>query len=150
MFTQVRTASTLFAGRLTSQQADFDVAQSQQSLVLPFAYLIHQQLDTVLSLLESLTVPSGAAQPARPALEVLLSAWCDYAADFQGFWNQKVSSVALSQLYTAAATRETLQHVQVKGDMVVNEANANRIMTRARARASASLLPLLSRANAPC
>ncbi|GAA5921433.1 hypothetical protein JCM3775_003046 [Rhodotorula graminis] len=121
-----------FVTRLATAQT----AMFTQSLVLPFAYLIHQQLENVLSLLESLTVPSGAGQPGRPALEVLLSAWCDYAGDFQGFWNQKVSSVALSQLYAASAARETLQHVQVKGDLVVTEANANRIMTRSRARAN--------------
>ncbi|KPV76594.1 uncharacterized protein RHOBADRAFT_52581 [Rhodotorula graminis WP1] len=121
-----------FVTRLATAQT----AMFTQSLVLPFAYLIHQQLENVLSLLESLAVPSGAGQPGRPALEVLLSAWCDYAGDFQGFWNQKVSSVALSQLYAASAARETLQHVQVKGDLVVTEANANRIMTRSRARAN--------------
>ncbi|BGP38381.1 hypothetical protein JCM10449v2_002313 [Rhodotorula kratochvilovae] len=121
-----------FVTRLATAQT----AMFTQSLVLPFAYLISQQLDTVLTLLESLTVPSGAGQPARSAIEVLLSAWCEYAGDFQGYWNQKVSSVALSQLYGAAATRASLQQVQVKGDMIVTGANADRIMTRARARAN--------------
>lgn len=107
-----------------------------QSLVLPFAYLVHQQLETVLSLLENLTIPGP---PPRSALEVLLTSWCEFAGDFQGYWNQKVSAVGLAHLYAAAASKAALQQVQVKGDMVITEANRDKIMTRARARASASV-----------
>lgn len=105
---------------------------------MPFAYLLHQQPDTVLSLLENLTVPGPTGQPPQPALAVLLSHWCDYANDFQGYWNQKVFSVAMAQLYSLAAERPALQQVQVKGDLLLTEANTNKIMTRARARASES------------
>lgn len=107
-----------------------------QSLLLPFAYLLQQQSDTVLTLLENSTVPGRPGQAPRPALEVLLSQWCDFANDFQGFWNQKVFSVAMAQLYSLAAQRASLQQVQVKGDLLLTAANSNRIMTRARARAS--------------
>ncbi|BGP06448.1 hypothetical protein JCM10049v2_002270 [Rhodotorula toruloides] len=113
--------------------ATAETAMFTQSLVLPFAYLVHQQLDTVLSLLENLTIPGP---PPRPALEVLLTSWCDFAGDFQGYWNQKVSAVGLAHLYAAAASRAGLQQVQVKGDMVITEANRDKIMTRARARAN--------------
>lgn len=105
---------------------------------MPFAYLLHQQPDTVLSLLENLTVPGPTGQPPQSALAVLLSRWCDYANDFQGYWNQKVFSVAMAQLYSLAAERPALQQVQVKGDLLLTEANTNKIMTRARARASES------------
>lgn len=98
---------------------------------------MHQQPETVLSLLENLTIPGPTGQPAQPALAVLLSHWCDYANDFQGYWNQKVFSVAMAQLYSLAAERPALQQVQVKGDLLLTEANTNKIMTRARARASA-------------
>ncbi|GAA5867303.1 hypothetical protein JCM1840_005019 [Sporobolomyces johnsonii] len=125
-----------FVTRLATAQT----AMFTQSMVLPFAYLIHQQLDTVLSLLENLTVPTGADSAPRPALEVLLSAWCDYANDFQGFWNQKVSTVALSQLY-AASSRPSLQQIQVKGDLLLTAANSNKIMTRARARQNPDQFP---------
>ncbi|GAA6037267.1 hypothetical protein JCM8097_008653 [Rhodosporidiobolus ruineniae] len=126
-----------FVIRLATAQT----AMFSQSLILPFAYLIHSQLDTVLSLLENLTVPGGAGEAPRPALEVLLSNWCDNSTDFQGFWNQKVSSVALSQLYAAASTRPSLQQVQVKGDLLLTDANKNKIMTRARAKANPDQFP---------
>ncbi|BGP14490.1 hypothetical protein JCM10213v2_002439 [Rhodosporidiobolus nylandii] len=126
-----------FVTRLATAQT----AMFSQSLILPFAYLISQQLDTVLSLLEGLTVPSGPDSAPRAALEVLLSNWCDNSPDFQGSWNQKVSSVALSQLYAAAPARATLQQVQVKGDLLLTSENANTIMTRSRARANPDQFP---------
>ncbi|GAA6011372.1 hypothetical protein JCM10207_008317 [Rhodosporidiobolus poonsookiae] len=126
-----------FVTRLATAQT----AMFSQSLILPFAYLIHQQLDNVLSLLESLTVPAGADSPPRAALEVLLSTWCEFSPDFQGYWNQKVSSVALSQLYAAAPSRASLQQVQVKGDLLLTAANKDKIMTRARARANPDQFP---------
>ncbi|GAA5887335.1 hypothetical protein JCM6882_002496 [Rhodosporidiobolus microsporus] len=121
-----------FVTRLATAQT----AMFSQSLILPFAYLIHQQLDTVVSLLEGLTVSGATGEAPRQALEVLLTAWCESAPDFQGYWNQKVSSVALSQLYAAAASRPSLQQVQVKGDLLITDANKNKIMTRARAKAN--------------
>jgi importin-9 len=56
-----------------------------QSLVLPFAYLIHTQLDTVISLVESIQVND------RSALEVLLSAWTSCHPTIQGYWNTRIS-----------------------------------------------------------
>lgn len=108
--------------------------------MLPFAYLLSQQSGTVLSLLENLTVPGRSGRPPQPALQVLLSHWCDFAGDFQGYWNQKVFSVALAELYSLAAQRASLQQVQVKGDLLLTAANTSKIMTRARARASACFL----------
>lgn len=61
-----------------------------QSLILPFAYLIQTQADTVLSLLEPMEVSASHSSPARPAVEVLLSTWCDTVDVFQGYWNLKV------------------------------------------------------------
>jgi len=61
-----------------------------QSLILPFAYLVHTQLDTVISLLEGITVPAQGSTPVQPALHILLSSWCDNVDVFQGFWNLKV------------------------------------------------------------
>ncbi|GAA5946175.1 hypothetical protein JCM3765_000143 [Sporobolomyces pararoseus] len=126
-----------FVTRLATAQT----AMFTQSMVLPFAYVIEQQLETALDLLESIAVPPttpGAAP--RPALEVLLSAWCDYANDFQGFWNQKLSTLALSKLY-AASSRPSLQQLQVKGDLLITAENKNKIMTRARARQNPDQFP---------
>ncbi|GAA5841531.1 hypothetical protein JCM3766R1_003978 [Sporobolomyces carnicolor] len=126
-----------FVTRLATAQT----AMFTQSMVLPFAYVIEQQLDTALNLLESIVVPPATANEApQPALQVLLSAWCDYANDFQGFWNQKLSTIALSKLY-AASSRPSLQQLQVKGDLLITAENKNKIMTRARARQNPDQFP---------
>jgi hypothetical protein len=130
-------------------------------LILPFAYLVHQQLDTVVTLLEGIVVPGQGSAPARAGLEVLLTSWCDNVDVFQGYWNLKVryvesavpgrlrgeslislclfSSVALTQLFLSQ--RPSLGQIQVKGELLLTAANSNAIMTRARAKNSASTEP---------
>jgi len=50
-----------------------------QSLVVPFCFLIHNQRDTVLSLLESTDVQG------RSGLDILIHTWCENAETFQGY-----------------------------------------------------------------
>nr|KAK4053501.1 hypothetical protein OIV83_001668 [Microbotryomycetes sp. JL201] len=97
-----------------------------QSLILPFAYLAREQLDTVLSLLESIEVQG------RAALDILLTSWCETAPVLQGFWNIKVSTVALSRMFESA--RPSLAEISVKGDLLLTAKNSNTIMTRSKAR----------------
>lgn len=85
-----------------------------QSLVIPFAFLIHNQRDTVVSLLES-TNAQG-----RSGLDILINTWCENAETFQGYWPTRISNLALSQLY--AAERPSLRDLIVKGDIIVNPA----------------------------
>lgn len=85
-----------------------------QSLVIPFAFLIHNQRDTILSLLESTQVQG------RLGLDILIQTWCENAETFQGYWPTRISNLALSQLY--AAERPRLQNLMVKGDIIVNPA----------------------------
>lgn len=61
-------------------------------MILPFAYLLHQHADTVLDLLESFHVTCCSGQ-SQPALQVVLSTWCENAETFQGYWNIRVRSV---------------------------------------------------------
>ncbi|EMD32596.1 hypothetical protein CERSUDRAFT_161550 [Gelatoporia subvermispora B] len=96
-----------------------------QSLVIPFAFLIHNgQRDTVLSLLESTNVDG------RSGLDILINTWCENAETFQGFWAIRISTLALSALY--ASERPSLQSVTVKGDMIVKPETKNVIMTRSK------------------
>ncbi|KAI0964512.1 hypothetical protein AcW1_001317 [Taiwanofungus camphoratus] len=95
-----------------------------QSLVIPFAFLIHNQRDVVLSLLESTLVDN------RSALDILIQTWCENAETFQGFWAIRVSHLALCSLY--ASERPSLQNLMVKGDLIVKEETKNVIMTRSR------------------
>ena len=88
-----------------------------QSLIIPFAFLIHNQRDTVLDLLE------GQSVDDTPALEILIRTWCENAETFQGFWAPRISTLALCSLF--ASERPSLHNVIVKGDLVVKPETKN-------------------------
>ncbi|KAF8913175.1 armadillo-type protein [Gymnopilus junonius] len=96
-----------------------------QSLVIPFAFLINNQRDTVLSLLETIDIEG------RSGLDILIQTWCENAEVFQGFWPSRVSTLALTQLF-AAEQCQSLQSLTVKGDMIIKPETKNVIMTRSR------------------
>ncbi|KAF9235123.1 ARM repeat-containing protein [Melanogaster broomeanus] len=104
---------------LTAKTATF-----LQSLIIPFVFLMHNQADTVLGMLES-TIVQG-----RTALDVLIQTWCENAETFQGFWPTRISTLTLSQLY--ASGRPSLQNLMVKGDIIIKPETRNVIMTRSR------------------
>jgi hypothetical protein len=83
----------------------------QQSLVIPFTFLINNQRDTVLALLESMNVQG------RSGLDILIQTWCENAETFQGFWPSRISTMALCQLFVSE--RPSLQNLMVKGDIIV-------------------------------
>jgi hypothetical protein len=105
-FLQVRIVTLLYHATIAHEPL--------QSLVIPFAFLIHNQRDTVLSLLESTDIQG------RSGLDILIHTWCENAETFQGYWPTRISNLALSQLY--AAERPSLQNLMVKGDIIVNPA----------------------------
>ncbi|KAF8079173.1 armadillo-type protein [Lyophyllum atratum] len=109
-------------GRMVSAKT----ATFLQSLVIPFAFLINNQSDTVLSLLESMIVHG------RSGLDILIQTWCENAETFQGFWPSRISTLGLIQLFVSE--RPSVQGLIVKGDIIVNKANKNVIMTRSRTR----------------
>ncbi|KAF9011181.1 armadillo-type protein [Cyathus striatus] len=104
---------------ITSKTATFT-----QSLVIPFAFLINNQRDVVLSLLESMNIQG------RSGLDILIQTWCENASTFQGFWPSRVSTLALCQLF--AAGRPSLQNLMVKGDIIIKPETKDVIMTRSR------------------
>ncbi|KAK7063933.1 ARM repeat-containing protein [Favolaschia claudopus] len=99
-----------------------------QSLVIPFAFLINNQRDTVLDLLESMNVQG------RSGLDILIQTWCENAETFQGFWPARISTMGLCQLFVSE--RPSLQNLKVKGDIIVKPETQNVIMTRSRAKLS--------------
>jgi len=109
-------------GRMVSAKT----ATFLQSLVIPFAFLINNQRDTVLSLLESMTVHG------RTGLDILVHTWCENAETFQGFWPSRISILGLIQLFISE--RPSVQNLMVKGDIIVNKTNKDVIMTRSRTR----------------
>jgi hypothetical protein len=74
-----------------------------QSLVLPFAYLIHTQLDTVITLVESIQVNG------RSGLEVLLSAWTSCHQVIQGYWNTRISYVQYAPAPVSVGKRNRVE-----------------------------------------
>ncbi|KAJ7040268.1 ARM repeat-containing protein [Mycena alexandri] len=107
-------------GRMTTAKT----ATFLQSLVIPFAFLINNQRDTVLDLLESMNVQG------RTGLDILIQTWCENAETFQGFWPSRISTMALCQLFVSE--RPSLQNLMVKGDIIVKPETQNVIMTRSR------------------
>ncbi|KAL5640264.1 hypothetical protein ACGC1H_007512 [Rhizoctonia solani] len=97
-----------------------------QSLIVPFAFLIHTQRDNVLDLLESTSVGS------KSGLEVLIHAWCENAEMLQGNWPTRISTLALCQMFLS--NRSSLRQIYVKGDIIVKPETRNVIITRSRAK----------------
>lgn len=97
-----------------------------QSLIVPFAFLIHTQRDHVLNLLESTSVNG------RSGLEVLIYAWCENAEMLQGNWPTRISTLALCQMFIS--DRPSLRQIHVKGDLIVKPETRNVIITRSRAK----------------
>ncbi|ETW86593.1 hypothetical protein HETIRDRAFT_456575 [Heterobasidion irregulare TC 32-1] len=99
-----------------------------QSLVIPFAFLIQNQRDIILDLVENVNIEG------RSGLDILVNTWCENAETFQGFWQTRVSTLALSQLFLAE--RPTLQNLMVKGDIIVTAETKNVIQTRSKTKKS--------------
>ncbi|KAH8835042.1 ARM repeat-containing protein [Flagelloscypha sp. PMI_526] len=100
-----------------------------QSLLIPFAFLINNQRDAMLDLLES-TVLDG-----RSGLDIFIQTFCENAETFQGDWPRRQCIFALTQLYSAAsAGRASLLNMTVKGDLIIKPETKNVIMTRGRAK----------------
>ncbi|KAJ6520160.1 armadillo-type protein [Mycena sanguinolenta] len=111
-------------GRMTTAKT----ATFLQSLVIPFAFLINNQRDTVLDLLESMNIQG------RSGLDILIQTWCENAETFQGFWPSRISTMGLCQLFVSE--RPSLQNLMVKGDIIVKPETQNVIMTRSRTKLS--------------
>ena len=88
-----------------------------QSLVVPFNFLIQNQRDTILGLLESSNVEGDSG------LNVFIQTLCENVETFQGFWPSRVSTLALISLF--ASERPSLQGLVVKGDIVVKSGGKN-------------------------
>jgi len=106
---------------LTAKTATFT-----QSLVIPFAFLINNQRDSVLDLLESTKIAD------RSGLDILVQTWCENAETFQGYWPTRISTLGLVQLFLSE--RPSLRNLVVKGDMILRAETKNVIMTRSRTR----------------
>ncbi|KAJ3091242.1 Importin 9 [Quaeritorhiza haematococci] len=91
-----------------------------QTLVLVFAHLfqIDSERANMIAFLSSLQLPSST-----DGLTVLLRAWSENYSYFTGYYSLKVSAVAMCKLFMMNDPR--LQAIEVKGDLVVNQAQSN-------------------------
>lgn len=118
MISRMTTATTATFLQVRSQIIYIVVALIySQSLVIPFAFLINNQPDTVLSLLETININD------RSGLHILIQTWCENAETFQGFWPSRVSTLALTKLF--ASGRPSLQNLMVKGDLIIKPETKN-------------------------
>ncbi|CAK9782992.1 ARM repeat-containing protein [Cutaneotrichosporon oleaginosum] len=115
------------ASRLATAQTDSFI----QSMIIPFAYLFGTEYtEESLALLQSFQpVTVGPGQTA-PALDLVLQKWSDVADTITGSWNIRVNDLGLCKLFSAGSP--ALNRVRVKGDLLITDANRNRIMTRSR------------------
>ncbi|KAF9445285.1 ARM repeat-containing protein [Macrolepiota fuliginosa MF-IS2] len=109
---------------MVSRMRTAKTATFLQSLVSPFAFLINNQRDTILDLLESTNIGG------RSGLDILIQTWCENAETFQGLWASRISTLALSQLLTSE--RPSLQNLTVKGELIVKAETRDVIMTRSK------------------
>jgi hypothetical protein len=93
----------------TAQTATF-----LQSLIVPFAFLVHNHREAMLDLLETTRVDEGESDEG---LDVFLNTWCENAATFRGFWPTRVSALALCGLL--ASERSSLRAVMVKDGIII-------------------------------
>ncbi|CEH14325.1 Predicted importin 9 [Ceraceosorus bombacis] len=119
---------------LVTRLASVRTSAFAQSLIVPFAYLMLEQATTVIELLEGFHTQlanesSGSGQTVS-GLEVLARRWVEHAETIQGFWAQRVSSIALTRLLEA--NRPILSNVIVQGDLLPD--NSNIIRTRSKAK----------------
>ena len=113
-----------------------------QSLIVPVAFLIHTQFDEIVPLLESLQIVPPSSSTAVSGLDILLKAWTESALEIHGSWAIRVSSLALGDLL--ASNRPSLESIRVRGDMIINQSNAERacaLVTPASAAADPLLHP---------
>jgi hypothetical protein len=69
--------------------------EDEQSLIVPFAYLITTpQKESLLHLLEITQLDNN-----QSGLEVFLKTWCENAETIQGFWANRVRSAFTSSRY---------------------------------------------------
>ncbi|KAG8991743.1 hypothetical protein FRB93_002589 [Tulasnella sp. JGI-2019a] len=108
---QLRAVLPELLGVLVRRMETAKTATFMQSLIIPFAYLIHERLNEVLTLLESMSVGT------TNGLDVLIKAWCENAEAIQGTWPQIMSVVALCDLFVC--DNPTLRSIHVKGDMII-------------------------------
>lgn len=99
-----------------------------QSLILVFARLSLHSARDVVDFLSQLTVPPHNSN----GLTSVLPKWLENSSDFSGYEDIRTNIVALARLYELHDAR--IDQVLCKGELIVENLESERIMTRSRAR----------------
>lgn len=75
--------------------------------------MLYSHQEATLDLLEQMEVADLSDTPLR----ILLRSWCENVDTFQGFWNNRISTLALSNVLSSSRT--SLQGIVVRGDLIV-------------------------------
>lgn len=119
---------TALATRLTTSTS----TSLTQSLIVPLAYLIRDHLETVVALLSSHMVSAEGTDNGQTSLLLnLMMKWCEFASNFQGFWNTRVSILGLCAILKQSK-QSGIDEILVDGDLIPD--NTNIIKTRSRAK----------------
>ncbi|KAJ1896839.1 hypothetical protein LPJ66_003750 [Kickxella alabastrina] len=110
----------------TGRLATARTSSFSSSLLPLYAHLVSRHPAEVTDLLGSMSFDS------RSGLLVVLDAWFRNFFDIQGYYNRKVSAVALTRLFALADPR--IGALVVQGDLIPNTANTGRIVTRSVSR----------------
>lgn len=106
---------------------------SSQSLIIPFAYLIHERRDELVTLLQSMAIGT------KTGLDILITAWCENVEAIQGAWARNMRSVSSSYAFLNKESDQAsfvpcsvvalcdllvcespaLRAMQVKGDLII-------------------------------
>ncbi|KAG8847467.1 hypothetical protein FRB96_001608 [Tulasnella sp. 330] len=108
---QLRSVLPELLGALVRRMETAKTATFMQSLIIPFAYLIHERRDELLTLLLSMAVGT------TNGLDILIKAWCENVEAIQGAWAQNMSVVAFCDLFVCE--NPALRAIQVQGDLII-------------------------------
>ena len=98
-----------------------------QSLILVFARLSLTAAKDVIDFLSQVSI-----RAQNDGLSVVLSKWLENSINFAGYDEIRQNVIALSKIYLLQDQR--ISSINVKGDLIVNEASQGRIKTRSQAK----------------
>lgn len=105
-----------------------------KSLIIPIIFLVYNETNDILTLLETTSYAD------KTTLSIFINNWCENAETFQGFWPQRLSTLALMKLFGLG--RPSLKGLVVKGDIIVRPETKNGMCVFFHILVSSSLLSL--------
>ncbi|KAJ2040280.1 hypothetical protein H4S03_001119 [Coemansia sp. S3946] len=113
---------------VTARLATAHTSSFCSSLLPLYAQLVVRHPSEVVDLLD------GMHFGDRNGLHIVLTTWFKNYLDVQGYYNRKVSAVALTRLFALGDPR--ISAIVAQGDIIPNSANKGKIVTRSMSRSN--------------